>query len=147
MQTLEQKRAEFALKCVQSVDKNEVPVGIGDKERQKFKSEYRSYVDRLLPSIVMNGLGQALATELAAASGKEQNAHYLIYSHLQDWLVKQRKIWSESNDSSDDLLENIIKNGEHYYLRAQLEALAWLEWLKKFANAYLPKEDTKSSRE
>jgi CRISPR-associated protein Cmr5 len=39
-----------------------------------------------------------------------------------------------------DLLEAITGQDEAHYLRAQAEALAWLEWHKKFCRAWLPKE-------
>ena len=34
-----------------------------------------------------------------------------------------------------------MSNDEECYLRAQVEALAWLEWHKKFCRAYLPDSD------
>ena len=58
--TLGQQRAASALQRV-----NELA-----DQSEDFKKRYRAYVDRLGPTIVMNGLGQALATERAAAGGK-----------------------------------------------------------------------------
>ena len=55
---LDQRRAADALACVQEV------MAKGDRD---FRSLYRSYVERLASAIVMNGLGQALATELTEA--------------------------------------------------------------------------------
>ena len=57
MKTFEQLRAADALARVKNL------AAKGDE----FKTRYRSYVERLGPAIVMNGLGQALATESAAA--------------------------------------------------------------------------------
>lgn len=69
MRTLEQRRAADGLKRVRELN----------RQSSAFKNSYRSYVDRLGPSIVMNGLGQALATERAAAGAtptkEDEKAH------------------------------------------------------------------------
>ena len=122
--TLEQRRAEDALARVKEVRDG----------RRIDTDKYRSYVDRLGPAIVMNGLGQALATELAA----DDKAHGELYKSLQCWLCRHD---GGVYPRSDDLLESIMKNGEHKYLRAQVEAVAWLEWHKKFCRAYFPNSE------
>ena len=122
--TLEQRRAEDALARVKYV-----------RDGRKIDTEkYRSYVDRLGPAIVMNGLGQALATELAT----DDEAHKELYRSLQSWLCRRD---DGVYPRSDDLLESVMRNGEHEYLRAQAEALAWLEWHKKFCRAYFRRGD------
>ena len=129
MTSTEQRRAADALASVESL--KEEPHG--------FKMLYRSYVDRIGPAIVMNGLGQALATERAAAGSKHtdrEKAHDRLYCNLQRWLCHQSDgIYPDSTD----LLKAIMDNDESMYLRAQAEALAWLEWHKKFCRAELPK--------
>lgn len=123
MRTLEQKRAENALKRV-----DEVARELTDRNDQAL---YRAYVDRLGPAIVMNGLGQALASEQAA----EGKVHKKLYHSLKAWLCRADGVYS----SAKDLLEAITECGESKYLRAQAEALAWLEWHKKFCGARFPK--------
>ena len=134
MRTLEQQRAANALTRVTELSRRS-----GD-----FKKAYRAYVDRLGPAIVMNGLGQALATERAAAGPQpkkaDEQAHDEIYFSLQKWLCRED---GGVYASSSDLLEAIMNNDEALYLRAQAEALAWLEWHKKCCRASFPrsKED------
>ncbi len=74
---LEQHRAADALRRVQELA----------AQSDGFKKRYRSYVDRLGPAIVMNGLGQALATERAAAGNTrlrdDERAHHELYKSLQ----------------------------------------------------------------
>ncbi len=110
--------------------------------QDEFKKLYRAYVDRLGPAIVMNGLGQALATERAVAGAKPKNdrerAHRQLYDNLQKWLCRKE---GGVYPSSDDLLHAIMEEDESRYLRAQAEALAWLEWHKKFCRASLPKSE------
>ena len=135
MRTIEQQRAANALARVNELN---------DRYRKSnaFKKRYRSYVDRLGPTIVMNGLGQALATERAAAGatpGKDDEwAHKELYEGLQKWLCRQGDgIYPHGTD----LLQGIMKHDEKCYLRAQTEALAWLEWHKKCCRASFPKDE------
>lgn len=129
--TLEQRRAEDALARVKDVKKLAA-------QRKKIDAEkYRSYVDRLGPAIVMNGLGQAMATELAA----DDDAHRKLYDNVRRWLCRRDGgVYS----GSDDLLTSIMRDDEHKYLRAQAEVLAWLEWHKKLCRAYFRTSKGKS---
>lgn len=83
----------------------------------------------------MNGLGQAAATLLARAAGNKNDPHYKLYQHLQDWLCRKNSLSPYSG--TQDLLAAITSGGRDEYLRAKAEALAWLQWQKKFAVAYL----------
>jgi CRISPR-associated protein Cmr5 len=70
----------------------------------------------------------------AGRQSEQDSAHRLVYKHLQDWLC-------QGNDAvyrdKSDLVEAVISHGQNDYVRAQGEALAYLDWLKKFAQAYL----------
>lgn len=105
-----------------------------------FLKLYRSYVDRLGPAIVMNGLGQALATTRAAAgpnpSNDRQRAHHELYLSVQKWLCRDdHGVYPKASD----LLRAITENDESKYLHAQAESLAWLEWHKKLCRASFPR--------
>lgn len=122
MRTLEQMRAADALSRVQRLA----------NKGATFKDKYRSYVDRLGPTIIMNGLGQALATEKASGD----DAHDALYAGLSRWLCR-----SEGGVYSnyDDALKAIVAESQDQYLLAQTEALAWLQWHKKFCRASFPR--------
>lgn len=127
--SLEQKRAANALKVVQDIEKAD------------YDGKFRSYVERLPASIVINGLGQALASELAAAGRSEEGksdskAHKRLFDEIELWLLKERKIYSEKKG----LMNAIVNGSQEEYILAQSEALAYLEWLKKFSQAFLKKE-------
>ncbi len=132
MKTVEQERAADALARVTELGGRPEP----------FKKRYRAYVDRLGPAIVMNGLGQALATELAAAGPKpandDQMAHRELYLGLQRWLCRAD---DGVYPSSPDVLRAIMSGDESRYLEAQTEALAWLAWHKKCCRAVFPKSE------
>ena len=126
MRTIEQERAANALARISDL--------IG--QRPDFKKKYRSYVDRLGPAIVMNGLGQALATERAAAGANptsdDEKAHDELYRSLHKWLCREG---GGVYPGKSDLLLAITEHDETCYLLAQTEALAWLEWHKKCCRA------------
>ncbi len=118
--TIDQKRATHALRCIKSIRGKE--------------GHYISYVSALPAVIVTNGLGQALATELAKAKGKKEDPHYKLYEHIAGWLSQQV---SKLNGDSNTLIERLMENDQDVYLRAQAEAMAYVHWLKQFARAYL----------
>lgn len=126
--TLEQRRAADALCKTMEIHDAQPP----------WASSYRSYVDSLPAGIVMNGLGQALATELASAGAGDEDggdapAHERLFQNVATWLVEQIAAY----DDPDRLLADIMNHSEQDYLHAQAEALAWLNWHKKFCRAYL----------
>lgn len=127
--TLEQRRAKDALQKI-----FELKLKDGD---QAIGENYRSYVEALPAMIVMNGMGQAFATVLSRSQGEKarEKAYERLYTHCKQWLCRQDGPYS----AADDLMAAIVYNRQDVYLRAQVEMLAYLNWLKKFAQAYLPK--------
>ena len=125
--TLEQERAADALAKMREIGRK------GDS----FKKKYRSYVDRLGPTIVMNGLGQAMAAEYAAVGGdgEEANVHRAVFENVEAWLCRDGGVYGPGKK----LLDAITSGDESLYLRAQAEALAWLDWHKKFCRAEFPR--------
>lgn len=132
-QTLAQRRAKDSLGKIQSLE----------AEGKEKYGKYKSYVDGLPASILMNGLGQATATLLAQAKGNKRDPHRILYEHLSGWLCGSDPDTPyetpQGKDAEDYLMTAITdqNTGEQVYLHAQAEAMAYLEWLKKFANAYL----------
>jgi len=131
MKSLEQLRAADALKRVGELRGNS----------ETFRKRYRAYVDRLSPTIVMNGLGQALASERAAAGAPpykddDKRAHHELYRSLEGWLCRKP---GGIYPGAGNLLQEIMNQDESFYLRAQAEALAWLLWHKKFCRAEFPR--------
>lgn len=132
MQSLAQKRAAHALACVKKLKNN------------NNYGNYVSYVKSLPAAILMSGLGQALAMEKAGAAkdGDVGKGHKLLYQHMNAWLCNEKvdnnSGWENSPYANEsDVLEAIVSKEEADYIRAQAEALEYLEWLKKFAVAQL----------
>lgn len=141
MRTQEQKRAAHALKCVREVK------GLKESKPEEIAARYRGYVESLPAHIVMGGLGQAVATQLAAARFEEKDrkaghkAHAELVKHLGDWLHETVYAGEQKNGGPGWLLGAITQKDQQFYLRAQAEALAWLVWLKKLCQAMLPKTE------
>jgi CRISPR-associated protein Cmr5 len=132
-QSLAQRRAKHALAAIRDLENKEY-------------GHYVSYVNGLPAAILQNGLGQALATLIAGANkinesrrSKDEEAHESLYRQISTWLCDPRE--DAPYSAKGDVLEAITQHDEDAYLRAQAEALAYLEWLKKFANAFLKRPE------
>jgi CRISPR-associated protein Cmr5 len=119
VQTLQQKRAKHALKCVQEAI-----------ERSVNQKEYKSYAASLPAMIHINGLGQAVA--FFRSKGK-QDTHFELYQLLSDWLTQDDQPYADY----DDLLKGIVNENMEQYRLAQMEAQALMSWVKKFAKAFM----------
>jgi CRISPR-associated protein Cmr5 len=86
-------------------------------------------------------LGQTTATLLSVGKEEKDNPDRMLYEDLENWLCNNQEggIYQEK-----DLIKAIVKNDRNKYIKAQVEALKLLEWLKKFATAYLSKEGDKT---
>jgi CRISPR-associated protein Cmr5 len=121
LRTLEQERAKHAWDCVQEV------------KDKPFAGDYRTIAVKVPSLIVTNGLGQTLAFLKAKGKGEPGNEHEVLYRHLADWVG--RKV-----NADGDLLSWLVNTAtSQQYRLATMEALALLQWLKRFAEAELPK--------
>ncbi len=128
--TLEQRRIEDALLRVKQI-----------KEKLYIDQAklYASYAKALPPTILQIGLGQAMAMLLAQAKTKKDDPHKLLYDHIACWLCNPDDDLPYPQNL--DLMEAIVKYNQRIYIHAQAEALAYVDWIKKFAAAYIPAGD------
>jgi len=96
-------------------------------------TEYGSLAREMPTMIQVNGLAQTLAFLKA----KKKDHHLLIFEHLSGWVCNQL------NFQNGDLLENVIRIESQEYRRATSESLAYLQWLKRFAEGKIKKEEDK----
>jgi CRISPR-associated protein Cmr5 len=122
MQTIQQQRAKFALTQVQYAASHLTP---------KQQTEYKSYASALPAMIHINGLGQAVAFYKSKG-----DTHEMLYKLLSDWLTKPNQPYAGAND----LIQAITVQDMHQYRLAQAEAQALMDWVKKFAKAYMAEE-------
>ncbi len=106
-------------------------IGEVRSKQDKTRNEYGSLVRGLPALILSDGLGQALAFLKAKAKGDTNtSAHGLAYRHVSAWVCVQLV-----GSAQDDLLELVLKQNSHGYRQATTEALAYLQWIKRFAEA------------
>ncbi len=152
---LEKGRAEFAYRCAKE--------GIEIKEKKQIGNEfyeddnYDSYVKKIPSMILSNGLGQTLAFIVAkrkkdnerGKAGSEnnpKNAYDLIYKHLTDYLRSNSSVRITMPQERSDLLEWVISCDSAEYRHITQEVLAFLNWLKRFAEG-MSEEETKGGEQ
>lgn len=138
-QSLEQKRAAFAWKCITQVS-------------DEHRKEYAGLAKSAPADIQINGLGQVLAFWRAKGyeKGKSKgNAHSSIYAHVSEWLGDnerfnvEKRFVEEGAGNAKRKVEKWVLNwltdtaSTDDYRRATTEAIAFLVWLKRFAEAEL----------
>jgi CRISPR-associated protein Cmr5 len=115
--TLEQKRAKGAWQNIAQV------------KGESYQKEYGSLVRRAPADIQINGLGQTLA--FWRAKGKHE--HNTLYKHVSDWVMTRL-----GKQHQQGLLAWItLEATTDQYRQATAEAMAFLLWLKRFAEAEL----------
>ena len=124
-QTIQQKRAKFALERIQKL-----PVKLKPNEQVEFIS----YASGLPAMIHMNGLGQAMA--FCKLKGKERESYQQLYQLVSDWLCDA----GQPYQNQTDVLTGITQSDMTHYQLAQAEALVLMSWVKKFAKAFLAEE-------
>ncbi|MEN9433814.1 MAG: hypothetical protein RLZZ422_1403 [Pseudomonadota bacterium] len=161
-QTIQQQRAAYAMKRV-----------LAAAEDKEIHSEYKSYASSLPAMIHTNGLGQAVAFFRSKSAfdkaedkrNKKEKAYWLLYLTLSDWLCTQETNTKKTINSQkskpfkneemprqpysdcDDLLEGITTKNMHHYRLAQAEAQMLMDWVKKFAKAYMTDETSAQKSE
>ena len=129
--TLAQQRAAFALEQLRGLN---------------LKAEDMASLAALLKSLPaamrLNGFGQTLTYLLAKGAEKESGAktkrterdYQDAFRLITQWL-RQRRLITQKQDG--EILHELAQMDQTRYLQAQEEALALLEWAKRFAAAGL----------
>lgn len=121
-QTLQQLRAKHALVQVQQL------VPLNDSEKLKARASELPFM------IHANGLGPALAF---FKSKKNEHGYGHLFRILESWLTED--VPGRPFAGKRDLMQAITQTDFHTYRMAQAEAIQYMDWVKKFASAYLVK--------
>jgi len=116
-----QKRAAFALKQTLAV--------YSSVEKDKFKS----FTAGAPSMILQNGFGQTLAFWLA----KGKNEHMVLFRIVTQWLKETDKLHFKDCNTPSAFIGKLSDMEQMAYQKNQNEALALLEWVKRFASADL----------
>lgn len=132
-QTLEQERAKKAWEQVKGLmEEVERKIKEANKkeekdEEEKKKEGYISVV-RSAPALILScGLGQTLAFYCSKGGAQK-----ILANHLAEWLLRDGQT---QNKNAESLLDEIMKSDSSRYRQLTSEAMAYLIWLKRFADA------------
>lgn len=130
---LEQKRASFAYKAVDD----------GRAKSKRQQEEYATLVKNLAASILHNGLGQTVAFLMSKAEGQASSAHGLLLTQMATWLVRDNILSDPGIDiaATERLMQALLSNQttRQQWRQAEQEAVELAIWLKRFAEAFIPK--------
>lgn len=105
---------------------------------EKFGKEYKSYAKKLPMMIKGNGLGATLA--FAFSKGKDGNAWELLYNDIQLWLQQDHKKFLLGNHAQTELVHAVVQLDSSEYRAVAVEVLAFLNWLRRFAEGLIEGE-------
>ncbi|WP_071058843.1 type III-B CRISPR module-associated protein Cmr5 [Pelistega sp. MC2] len=118
IQTIEQKRAAFALKKLNTY-----------QFTAEEKKEWLSRANEIPAMIQMNGIGQTLAFYI-----QKGGTHKKVYELLSEWLCNNdHGVYPKDGH---DLMYHLVTGTRHQYQVAQAETQALLKWVKKFSRAF-----------
>lgn len=158
--TLDQRRAADAWRCVSNCLNDAIAALRADIQKAKdqkrrsdlekklnlladeraandWRKSYGSLARKVPMLVLTNGLGQALAFLRSKGKDDQANEHNVLFRHVSAWTLSQ----VAPNAKDGDLLQWLLTNDSAAYRRATTEALAYLVWLKRFAEAELPTEE------
>ncbi len=130
--SLEQERAGRAWDCVQEVKAR----GGG------LAKDYGTLARSAPADIQANGLGQTLAF-WRAKGGIEQKA---LLRHVGAWLARPEGVAPDRIEAENPVAWIAREATTDQYRRATVEAMALLGWIKRFAEAELPRADGQGGR-
>lgn len=127
MQTMQQRRAGHALKAVKATLEAEPDAD--------FRKAFKAYINEMPAMIHMSGFGQAAAFYRSKGNGGDAKARARkkVYDMLSEWLCKEQQHYS----GKSELLDGIIEKDMETYRLAQAEAMAYMDWAKKFASTFI----------
>jgi len=130
LRSLEQKRANYAWKCIQKVK---------NLNKDNIEKSYNSYIKKTPTLIQTNGLGNSLAfykskfgSEKDEKLNTDKRAYKLLYEHINNWF-KQK--YQKHKDILDWIIHQNTSSTEVF--QTTKEILAFLSWMKRFAEAEL----------
>jgi len=122
--TKEQQRSAFALQR------------ITDFGADGVKKDDANFIVGTPTMILTNGVAQTMAFLLSKKDEKKGVVKEVkVFKILQKWLADEIAALPKKNDDRQ-FLEGFSKLKQNDYLRAQQEALALLQWLKRYARAF-----------
>jgi CRISPR-associated protein Cmr5 len=100
---------------------------------------YRSYIKNIPTMILSNGLGQTLA--FIKSKSEKGNAYELIYEQLTEYMRSPYTTRMQMPEDKKELIDWVISCDSEKYRYITQEILAFLNWLKRFAEGLIEEEE------
>ena len=133
IKTVEQKRSEFALKCV----KNVLSEAVSEEGEEKLPGNYKSLVKKFPMMVLKNGLLQTIA--FVEAKSRNNCQHNILLEHLRDYL----NFWSPLGIKlGNKRLSEYLSSDTHtsQYRNITTDLLTFTKWLGRYAEALIEQE-------
>ncbi|MFN4254819.1 MAG: type III-B CRISPR module-associated protein Cmr5 [Saprospiraceae bacterium] len=128
---LEEGRAKFAFDKATAAAAN-----------QSKKKDYKQYAKKMPMMIKSNGLGASIAFAFSKSKDKEGRitAWGLLYNDIDGWLRTDKKALLGNIGQNAQLADVIISLNSAEYRAVAVEVLAFLNWLRRFAEGLIEGE-------
>ena len=121
---IENGRAEFAYKCAE--------------KGKTIGKEYKSYAKKVPMLIKVNGIGATFGFMLSKGGTYEE-----IGKHILEWLNSDNVKLIDKPEIIEfkDLVKETVKLNSTEYRALTIEVIAFLSWLRRFADGLIEGED------
>jgi CRISPR-associated protein Cmr5 len=113
------------------------------KDKEKLRDEYKSRADSFPVMVMQAGLAQSLGFLQARSEGKTDNGYGL---YLHDLAAVLKAGDATSTNTGKDLQLSAINATLTEYRLLTRETLAAAGWLKRFAQAYIKKDQAENKK-
>ncbi|MGC9101205.1 MAG: type III-B CRISPR module-associated protein Cmr5 [Caldisericum sp.] len=141
---IKRERIDELLNSPSEYLKKDKEQNLSDVEKKVIKhykdliDNYKSYVRKISSMILSNGLGQTLA--FVKAKSQRGNAYDLIYKQLTEYMKSNHTTRISMPQDKNELVEWVISRNSQDYRYITQEIVAFLQWLKRFAEGLIEEE-------
>ena len=101
-------------------------------------SEYKSYVKSFPAMILQNGFGNAMAFAFSKSfSDKKKKTWFYVLEDIINWIKNDGKQKELKKEDVEHFLDELLKKDSASYRVWQQEALALLNWTRRFAEGMI----------
>jgi len=125
-------------------ERNRAETAFGDVKQgseKDFRAEYKSIVVKAPALLKTNGLVSTIAFLFSKQHSSSGAAHKLLCSQIARWLSNKGIVILGTGCTCDEFVEILVKMTRLEVRRANNETIAYLNWLKRFAEGVIEKDD------
>lgn len=108
------------------------------KFHSKMLKDYKSYAKKIPMLIKTNGLGATIA--FVFSKGSDNISYRIIYNQITEWMKIEAKQVIAEELEKNSLVKEVTEISTEKYRLLQTEILAFLSWLRRFAEGMIEGE-------